>query len=122
MGIFSTRIQRLEKKGAYVLDIVKEEINDMLNSPVSDVVEKANLINGYVENVVADYPHLKAKYENDFKVLSEIAEDYYRLLSTAGYLLLMKNNDGEFSILQRKYRLGMLEIKNIKKKFEILNK
>jgi len=122
MGIFSTKIQRLEKKSAYLLDVTRKELTERINSPVPDVAKNATLIGSKVEKVVMDYSYLKAKYENDFEVSLEIAEDYYKLLATAGYLLLMKNDDGEFQILQRKYRLGMLEIENIEKKFDILLK
>lgn len=126
MGIFSTRIQRLEKKADWALGLLRKELKERAEHKEfldSSLIKDGIFIDEKVERVVINYPHLKTKHENDFEVLSEMAEDYYKLIATAlSILLIYNNNDGEFESLQRKYRLGMLEIENIEKKFDILLK
>lgn len=125
MGIFSTRIQRLEKKADWTLGLLRKELKERAEHKEfldSSLIKDGIFIDEKVGRVVINYPYLKTKYENDFEVPSEMAEDYYKLIATALSILLISNNDGEFESLQRKYRLGMLEIENIEKKFDILLK
>jgi len=124
MGIFSTKIQRLEKKGAYLLGLLKDELRKRSKNLDRDVVGNAVFIKGKMERVVYKYGYLKTKYqyENDLEVLSEIAEDYHRFLATAVNMVVVSHNEEDFRFWQRKFRLGMLEIENIEKKFDILLK